>query len=414
MWRALTRLFVGIGLTQCALFVSGLLIARLLGPLGRGQIASAMLVVTLASFVIANSGSSLVNLHVSRGANVLATSSNAMQAMLPISLVVCTAAALVLGWAGMPPVVVVGGGVSSFLFAVIPVQMGVLAGCRRYASTALLQFLPPGLYSLVLGVLLILRTFTVETVMYAWYLSALVGAIVGYLLVKAASSRVSPSSVRVRSASSIRRRGLRGLLSLHSPLESFRLDQLLVVSLGSNSALGYYVAGLSLANLPKLLGQVLATVVPARLSSSPGAVKSVVAAVLAPFVGGLLIAPLAPWAITLLFGGQFNDVRVVAALLCVAGGAMGSRKVLNEVLRFKGQDGIAAKTELAVSVVYLLLVVLTYRVWGLLGAATALLIASLGSAALGGLFARRAYRSKGAATEAGGNGLALIWSARRG
>ncbi|MFC0488269.1 hypothetical protein [Sinomonas atrocyanea] len=314
----------------------------------------------------------------------------------------------------MPPVVVVGGGVSSFLFAVIPVQMGVLAGCRRYASTALLQFLPPGLYSLVLGVLLILRTFTVETVMYAWYLSALVGAIVGYLLVKAASSRVSPSSVRVRSASSIRRRGLRGLLSLHSPLESFRLDQLLVVSLGSNSALGYYVAGLSLANLPKLLGQVLATVVPARLSSSPGAVKSVVAAVLAPFVGGLLIAPLAPWAITLLFGGQFNDVRVVAALLCVAGGAMGSRKVLNEVLRFKGQDGIAAKTELAVSVVYLLLVVLTYRVWGLLGAATALLIASLGSAALGGLFARRAYRSKGAATEAGGNGLALIWSARRG
>jgi O-antigen/teichoic acid export membrane protein len=162
---------------------------------------------------------------------------------------------------------------------------------------------------------------------------------------------------------------------------TLRLDQMLMTALGASAVLGIYVVAVSVASITAPLFTALAVVVMHRVQ---GAVpqaggRQVLECLQLAFLFGvpisLLLAAVAPWLVPLVFGAPYRGAILPAAVLLVASVFQGANAVLGNGLRSLGLPGRPARAEVAGFALTLGLLALLLPRFGAAGAAFASLVA---------------------------------------
>lgn len=363
----LTALLFGPFGSQAAVLLTGIIVARALGVDGRGEVSIAMLIPTLASIVGGLSSSQL-------GAILALNNPSAVvlprlfRATIPITVTASLGAAIAIQLILSELILSLACFFVSIALVPFGQTVGILRGRGMYWKAAVLQVANPAAYAAALVIVGLTHGLSVGSVVLSWVISTLVVSIVAVGIALSDRTVESGRSAAVGEpweleASEIRRRGAKSLLSTYSPLESFRVDQLVAYMYFGAAGLGLYVTALAFSNVSKLGGQALSSIVPRNSLRGAAYVRSrSLWSVVACIVAGLGASAIAPFLVVPLFGDEFEAAMPATFILCVAGGFMGARTVLVELFRLHNREGLATSGELSGVVVFaggFLIVVLT-------------------------------------------------------
>lgn len=163
-----------------------------------------------------------------------------------------------------------------------------------------------------------------------------------------------------------------------SNLISLQLDTILVVSFLSTQAAGIYVVAAAFANGQSSLGEALGITSFAILSNEPDAQgrRAIIAemfrqSALVSFAAGLVLAALIPVLVAPLFGFEFARAVRPAVILALAASLAASTNILNQALRGAGRPHAGLVSQLLGSAVMAVVAVFLLRPYGLMGMAFA-------------------------------------------
>jgi O-antigen/teichoic acid export membrane protein len=175
--------------------------------------------------------------------------------------------------------------------------------------------------------------------------------------------------------------GVRGLLGYISPIESFRLDQAVIGLFLTPTALGLYVVGVSLTNLPRFLAQSVGLVAYPRIASVTALTEARRLSWryfwLALAISLAVVIPLelsAATLITFFFGNEFAGATSVARILLLGTVILGARRVLADGARGMGYPGVGTLAETGSWLALLPALALLLPALGLNGVALALVV----------------------------------------
>lgn len=387
--RALSGSLVAGGLSQAVLVVSGVLVARALGPEDRGYMALVLLVPSLLALV-ASLGLPLASTYfVARSPE--SVRAIATKLLVPAGLQAAIAVLLTLGalltvLSGEPARVISAGFVATALAPALLAQtygLAILQGQRRFRAFNVLRVTPAALYSLgVLGAFLTgfdsLVQLTVVTIAANVTAAALVVAVL--LRGLAPGGGVAPDEVP--SLSQLTRFGLKGFIGSVSPVESFRIDQAAVALFLNPVSLGFYVVAQAFINLPRFLAQSVGMIgypsVAAR--RDPRAARQslwrhfALGAALA--LGTVAILEVAvPSLVSLFFGAAFSEAVPIARILLIGALFAGARRVLADGVRGAGYPSLGTIAEAASWVIMLPAMIVLAPKFGPEGVALAVTLA---------------------------------------
>jgi O-antigen/teichoic acid export membrane protein len=233
----------------------------------------------------------------------------------------------------------------------------LLQGQLRYTPFNTLRVVQPSLYTLILGVAVVLGVGTLQGVaavtVGATFVSA---ALTAWIARPRTSVEPRQDDLELRDVVKF---GTQGYLGYVSPIEAFRLDQL-VVGLGlSPAALGYYVVGAAFTNLPRTLAHSIGLIAAPHIASQTeigdrrrtvvrfGALSAVL---LATIVIALIVAVglLLPF----LFGHRYSSAVPIARLLLAGSFFLAMKRVLTDALRGAGEASAGAKAEIVTVVTF--------------------------------------------------------------
>jgi O-antigen/teichoic acid export membrane protein len=372
------------GAGQLVLIVSGVLVARALGPEDRGFLALVVLVPTILAQV-GNLGVPLAaTYYVARDparARSLAVSV-ARVAGAQAAAVFCVQ--LVLVWAifaGEPSRVEVAGLISlAALPGILAQQYGLafLQGRQRFAAFNILRLAPVTVYALGVVLVVVFDVDGLVEIATAWVTAQLAIGVIT-LAVSIRNLPRTPAETSVPSLSRLVRFGLKGLLGYVSPVETFRLDQAIIGLFLTPAALGLYVVSLAFTNLPRFMAQSIGMVAYPKVASTNdpelarrqvwryfalGALLTgVVVAVLEVLAGGL---------VTLFFGDSFAGATSITRILLVGTFFVGLRRLLADGARGAGYPGLGTIAELASWLSFLPALAILLPSYGVEGVAAAL------------------------------------------
>lgn len=342
-------LLFGAGATQSALFATGVIGARAFGVQGRGLLAALTLVPTLLAFIAALSSASLVTTLVARGEHRDKATELGVQSIRPMLLpATCAAVGITMLTTGDATLSVLAG-LTLPALALTPIPAAVAIGRREYGRAAVLQIMPSVIYAVLLSMWYWLGNVNVSLALAFWSAGLYTTLILEALSGQGGFARsFFTKSTNIGTLRRFRRRAGIGLLGTYSPLESFRVDQLVVLTILGSGRLGLYVTALALANLPKLLGEALGSTVASAMKATgvhgwKGLIGKRLGAVCAV---GAAVALAAPFIIPALFGDDFRPSVPAAVILALAGSVMASRKIVNEALRYEGLERYSLQAEL--------------------------------------------------------------------
>lgn len=376
---------------QSVLLVTGILAARLLGPIDRGHLAliwTITLVVTqfgtlglplAVTYEIACGRATARSLLRDLGASVRSQIAllSALYALLIVALVTTTTTPAVAA------------GISIAVIPALLVQSyagAALQGTQQFRQYNLLRLAPLAVYAIALVVLAALGSVDLTTATAAWVASWLVSGVATVLLARPVfrEDASKDSSVAPASPAALRRFGLRGVLGWASPTETLRVDQLVVGLVLSAYDLGLYVAALAFTNLPRFLVQAVGNVAYPRVAAERNveaqrrqvwryvAFGSAVSTVVAGLIA-VAAVPLVRLAFGEAFIGAVGPLRVLlfaTVILC-------ARRVLSEAMRGAGLAGATSRAEAASWLSLVPTLPLLGLAYGLIGVAVALCIAYL-------------------------------------
>lgn len=359
--------------------VIGPLLARALGPAGRGEVASAVVYFTLATTVISLGVPLAISHDVANGVHgrgaVLATARRFAWWTVPPSLLVA--------------VVVVEGPLHSMstagrvgvaaLLAAVPLAVLLvclnlfLIGGGALRGLARVQVVPVAMQAVATVVAYSLGVLTVGSYLVIVIATTLLSVIVAWRVVGVKPTSPVPLG-------SVVRFGLRGYAAYLAMFGSIRLDQAFVGPLIGSRMLGFYAVSATLSLLPCTLARAVAsrsfaTVAAVEPAERADKISEYVRLTLV--TGGLCavaIAAVSPVAIPLLYGEVFS--RAVAPLLVLLPGAVllcGSATA-SSCLVSAGRPGssmVAELVGLAVTVVGLPLVLPRFGIVGAAGLSSA-------------------------------------------
>lgn len=371
---------------QAILVISGILVARALGPERRGYLALIVIFPAILSQLGALGLPQAATYFIARRSNNAAAVYNWLKkAFLGQSLVLVIIHVLILSlYVRHEPKEVI---VAGFLtFAVIPgllaqqYGLGILQGCQRYRIFNLMRLMPAATYATVILVLFFVHLTSLASIAFVWGLCNIaVGFSTGYL----AKSKVPPwnpenNPTRPPAFSQMLKFGLKGLLGTASPLQNFRLDQLIAGLFISPVALGIYVVGQAFTNLVRFIAQSAGIVAyPAVASdSNPGTARPLIWRFLVgiSILNGLVVLSLVmlmPTLVPLFFGKAFSGSIPIARLLLIGAYFESLRQILVEGMRGLGRPEISTWAELAMYPVFAVFGPLLIGLYGLIGLAGA-------------------------------------------
>jgi O-antigen/teichoic acid export membrane protein len=367
---------------QTVLIVTGTLIARMLGPDGRGYLAALILwpwVITL----FGNLGipSALTYCIARDPSTSRALARWGLQFALPQALVLAGVQAL---WLlvilhGDPAEVRTAGWLTLAIVPALLAQqygLGLIQGHLKLRLFNALRLLPWSLYALGVALLFVVGEHAIVPIIVAllaaFWTSGSICIANGLRL----SRGEDTPAVDRRFLASF---GVRGLGSSFTAVTVFRPDQVVLALFLSPSALGLYVVGLAFTNLPyfvaKSLGLVTFPWVASRSEASDARRTMWSLLWLTTGIAVVLVAALcatAHWLVPLFFGNEFSEAIAVTYIVLPGTIFLSARRVLSEGLKGRGYPLAGTLGEiLALGWVAAALAVFV-PLWGIYGAAVAL------------------------------------------
>jgi O-antigen/teichoic acid export membrane protein/O-antigen ligase len=379
------------GALQLIVIVSGVLVARSLGPEDRGHLALLAVVSAVCSLIgtlglplaatyyIAHDRSHARQIASSllRPGVILAVATLGVQAAVLAVLVVdepgrVKAAALI----SLPLVP----GILAFSFGT-----AILQGQQRFAAFNILRILPTAAYVVGVAVVFVLHTADLVNVMAIWSTAYFFG---GFLALGVAVSGLptDPASGPAPSRSRMTKFGLKSLFGSISPIDALRLDQVVVGLFLAPAALGLYVVAQAFTNLPRVVAASVGMVGYPEVASQPDRAAAR-RAMWRYFLLGIVLSALAVGAlevlagklVTLFFGSDFSDATSIARILLFGGLFMAARRVLTDGVNGLGHPGLGTVAEVASWVLLVPAVAILLPRYGVDGVALALTFAWAGS-----------------------------------
>lgn len=387
---------------QGALIVSGIVVARALGAEDRGYLALILLFPLCLSTLIGAGVPAAVIYHMAQGkAQVqsfrpLVTSVLSRQAAV---IVVLHALLLMFYLSGKPTEVVLAGWTSLMVGPVTLAQeygFALIQGQRRFADLNRFRILMPSSYAVAVLLLFVSGGAALSSFVLTWLFALTASSIAAFVIAFRAKEGVAYATGNVPSPGALVRFGLKGLLGSASPIETYRLDQLLAGLLLSPAALGLYVVGRAFANIPAFIASSITTVAfPSVASAGRGAAgnRLVWTFFLAAMGSNVLVVVamdlLIPWLLPLAFGEEYRGSIVVAQLLLVGTTLYGGYRVLGECMRGLGLPQVSSIVELCIWPWLLVGLPWFGLIWGVSGVALAVVIGYLLALIITLLLARR-------------------------
>ncbi|MGH2561661.1 MAG: oligosaccharide flippase family protein, partial [Thermomicrobiales bacterium] len=377
---------VSSSILMLSIAVGSILVVRMLGVTGRGEVAAAVLVPTIIAY------GGWLGLPVATGYGVSSTPARR-------AVVIANARALALALSlGL-------GLLSLALSALVPLHESV-----RAASMLFALFIPLNLFhsvqQAVLQADMRTKAFNLIRIVGAVaYVAALIAldlfdaatpttAVLAQLGASAIwvvlSSIVTPTrpwfAYDRATARELLAYGARAHLGSTSPVETLRLDQLILAVFLSTYDLGLYVIAMTFVTLNRVIGVSVGMVAfPVAAREAAANSRGRRAKILSRLIGGTLVLAALAAAVQILFGRQLlrilfdvttDDAYTVLVILACGSVLMNLRQVSADVLRGLGRPGTPSLSEL-VSLATLCLCALLFWDDGLIGVAWAVTLSSL-------------------------------------
>lgn len=374
-------IILGLGL------VTSLMLARLLGPTGRGELAAALLwpqsLVYLGSFGIQDACVYYAARPRMRTGVVL---TNAFFLFL-----IQIALLLPLGYLLMPHLL------SQQSSAVITISRPllittVLGLASLYATSVLRAKLEMGIFnslSLILpigtlaGVIWLLATkrLFLDNIAFLYIILYILLALMSFaaLFVKRLWDRFRLDPPLLKQMVTY---GAKVQIGSMSQMANIRLDQMLMAALLPATQLGLYVVAVSVANITMVIPTAIRTVLAPSIAQVDQATKDIpnLEAQLRMYWSlnvavGLAILLLAPFAMTIAFGSAYKAAILPAGILILAMVCLGGKEILSGTAYGLGTPLLVSQAELVSLLITALGLAVLLPLWGIVGAAVASLLA---------------------------------------
>jgi O-antigen/teichoic acid export membrane protein len=387
--------------SQGALVVTGVLVARTLGPEDRGYLALLFLLPAILQQVGTLGLPLATTYFLARDRSQERAIRRAIR--LPVLaqvllLTVVQAGALWLLVGDEPERVREAAVVSLAIFAGSLADMygkAVLQGQGRYAAynlmwNGIVTFYLTGVVALVAA-----GHADLVTISIAWVCANILsgGLTLAVALAPEPRTPQAPSPV---SRGHMLRFGLRGFMGTVSPVATFRLDQAMIGLFLAPEALGLYVAALAFTNLPVFISRGIATIALPHVASAENEQRRDEGSrflALSIALTGLVIVVLefaAGWLVPFFFGADFEEAVLITRILLVGTFFTGARRVLTDVTSGRGRPGLGSMAELVSWIVLAPAFAVLMPLWGVEGIAAAITISSAASLLALFLFLRHA------------------------
>jgi len=388
---------------QLLLVISGVLLARTLGAVGRGQLAIIVLVPSLLSQLGTFGVPLALTFHIARDEVTGARLVRSLRKLVYVQAVVLTVAvAAVFAFVAEPDE-------TTAMLAAVPVMpaliaqqygLAILQGRQRFIAFNVLRIAPAGLFALFVCALVTVDAASLLELVVVWTAA---NVIVAIPLAGLARSFVPDASEHQPSASlrDVVGYGARAFVGSTSPSEVLRIDQAIVALSLSRKALGLYVVALAFVNLPRFMSQSIGMVAYPRIAAArprrqASLVRKYVA--LVAVVSGTVVVAMELAVESLLpavFGHEFSGAVVTAQILLVAAFLLALRRVLTDASQGLGRPGAGSVAELINLAVTLPLIALAAPRYGIEGAAVAVAAGAALSLASLAFVVRRTLRDPG-------------------
>jgi O-antigen/teichoic acid export membrane protein len=390
MRRALATSFLASCGIQALNVATGVILARTLGPSGRGQLAALLLWPILITSIGALGASEALTYFAAANRRALPDLVGASRRLWVVQSVVCAAATLGVTWS------LVTRWDASHVYvllaaAIVPLYLGtnyalaLVQGMQAFTAFNVVRVMVPAITAVGLGSGAAAGSLNVGTALAIYVGTQGVTAIVAAVVVN--SRRVGRGGAGSGWVRRVLAYGVRSHVSFVATTVNERLDQTVIALFLAPALLGLYVVAGTLTSLTMLVASTLSLVaLPSIATQEVGLlrdcaiirlVRSMVAVAVA---ASALVFALVPFLIHTLFGSAFDGAARVARILLVAAIFLATSRLLAAVLRGMNEPlraGIGDAVGVAVTLVALP-VLLPF--WGLTGAAVASLAAYCASA----------------------------------
>jgi O-antigen/teichoic acid export membrane protein len=349
---------------QFCLLVSGTLGARLLGPEKRGYLAILVAwpsaIAQLGAVGMSLAATYFLSARLISGSEVIAVLRRS--AAIQITVLTMVNAAVILGYtliSGAPIFFAACLSLAILPFGVcLDYGIAFLLGTRRHGAASAMRVIGPATYAI--GIL----------VVYLWHIRSLavVVALVALSVLLAGVRALTSGLSSIRTVqvndSIVKKLGLpsakktvmafgrKGYVGYLSPVDTFRIDQLVVGFLLSPRALGIYVVGAAFTNFGRMVATyigVSATPEIAACSNPLDRHRAVQRTLL--LAGGVLtvltiaLGSLVIVAIPVLFGNAYRSAIPVAEILLVAGWLLSMKRIAVDTMRGVGEARVGTRAE---------------------------------------------------------------------
>jgi len=374
--------------------LTSIITARMLGPVGRGELAVVqlwgMFVGSLSLLGLSDAVIYFCSREQDRASQYwIAAASAALVCGLPVVLLGTWAASWLISGQGEAvastlPLFAIG---YFLLSALSIVPLNALRGVGHFSAWNILRMLPQFAWVVAVCVAGIGQRMTIPFLVTGFLLNyALFAVVILWNVVR----RLPPRwSLGTRLWPQFLKFGIPSLSSTipSNLLQDGRISQLFIAMMLEPQALGFLAVGTAFGNLMRILPGAISFVLFPRTAATHGhqqvrqLLQGTRVTVLVTILCTIGVASLCPVVIPLLFGHEFSSAIGLVVLMVVAGGGEGVKIVLGSGLRGLGRPSAVMWGELVALALALLCLLVCVRPWGMYGAAFAL-VAGNGVSAL--------------------------------
>lgn len=346
---------------QSFLLISGVLIARILGPEDRGHFAMLVVLGSLATqLVLCGVPQGFTYYLSTRSASrnrLFAVVRRAASYQSLLSIILC-ASFLLFYVSGKADLV----GMSAVIL-LMSVPAGVLAsyglaglqGLADYRRFHVLRTAPATSWAAAAIALYLLETVGLFEVVLAWTALQLVVALTIWNQLTRRLPDIEPRGEQEgKGIIEMLRYGAKGMIGYMLPIDTFRIDQIVVGIFLSPAALGVYVVAQAFTNIPKFIAQSVGLIAFPQLASLGTSEKSRASIGYFLLTANILVLPLGvvvvvfmPLIVRVLFGEGFADATPIARVLIFAAVVAANRRLVGEILRGLGMPQLSTFVEIA-------------------------------------------------------------------
>jgi O-antigen/teichoic acid export membrane protein len=386
--RAMGASLLASGMSQVVLIVSGVLVARSLGPHDRGYLALLILVsgicVLLGGLGIPSAATYFIARD-RRHAREIVASLLGPGVLLTVATLALQIAVLVPLVMHAPQRMKVAAVISLLLtpgLRAFAYGTAILQGQQRFTAFNITRTLPTAVYVAGVFATFLLHSADLVPIMTMWTLANFFCGFLALGIALHGLPRVRHAGVAPR-RSEVTRYGVKGLFSSLSPVDALRLDQAAVGFFLTPVALGLYVVAQAITNLPRIIGYSIGLVAyPQVAASAQGDIAAARRAMWRFFFIGiaLSLAVVVPLELVtgklvmLFFGSEFSGATQTARILLIGTLFMAARRVLTDGVNGLGHPGLGTLAEVASWVLLVPGLVVLLPKLGLVGVALALAI----------------------------------------